>query len=70
MECPARLFLRIGLFATASNFAADESGGGAAVLVLEVSDDASVNNGTSNVGWGGLEVKVGLTNFIASEGED
>ena len=70
MQCPARLFLRVGLFATASNFAADESGGGAAVLVLEVSDDASANNGASDVGWGGLEVKVGLTNFIASEGED
>ena len=67
--------LRVGFFATASNFATGESGGSAVVLVLVVSDDASVNNSASDVageggGRGRLEVKVGLTNFISSEGED
>ena len=48
--------LRVGFFATASNFASGESGGSAVVLVLVVSDDASVNNSASDVaGEGGGE---------------
>ncbi|KAF3970858.1 hypothetical protein CMV_005492 [Castanea mollissima] len=59
-----------GLFAAASDFGVGESGGGAAALVLEVSDDALMNNGASDVGWGVLEVNVGLADFIVGEGED
>ena len=69
-EGTTHFFFRVGLFAAASNFNPRESGGGAATLVLEVSDDASVNNGASDVKWGVLEVKVGLADFIAGEGED
>ena len=69
-EGTTHFFLRVGLFVAASNFNPGESGGSAATLVLEVSDDASVNDGASDVEWGVLEVKVGLTEFIAGEGED
>ena len=48
-EGTTHFFLWVGLFAAASNFNPGESGGGAAALVLEVSDDASVNNSASNV---------------------
>ena len=69
-EGTTHFFLRVGLFAAASNFNPRESGGGAAALVLEVSDDALVNDGASDVEWGVLEVKVGLAKFITGEGED
>lgn len=60
----------VGLFAAASDFGAGEGGGGAAALVLEVSDDASVNDGAGGVGWGGLDFELGLSDFVAGEGED
>ena len=69
-EGTTHFFLRVGLFAAASNFNPGESGGGAVALVLEVSDNASVNDSASNVEWGVLEVKVDLVDFIASEGKD
>lgn len=60
----------VGLFAAASDFGACEGGGGAAALVLEVGDDATVNDGAGGVGWGGLEVELGLSDFVAGKGED
>ena len=62
--------MRVGLFTAASDFGAGEGGGGAAALVLEVSDDASVNDGAGGVGWGGLDFELGLADFVAGEGED
>ncbi|KAF3966388.1 hypothetical protein CMV_009498 [Castanea mollissima] len=53
-------FLRVRLFAAASDFGVGEGGGGATALGLEVNDDALVNDGSSGVGWGGLKFELGL----------
>ncbi|KAF3969443.1 hypothetical protein CMV_006773 [Castanea mollissima] len=50
-------------------FRINEGGGGAAALGLEVSDDAG-EGGADGIGWGGLQLELGLADFAAGEGED
>ncbi|KAF3968078.1 hypothetical protein CMV_008004 [Castanea mollissima] len=50
-------------------FRINEGGGGAAALGLEVSDDAG-EGGADDIGWGGLQLELGLADFAADEGED
>lgn len=66
----AGLLLGVGLSTTASDLAAGEGGRRAPALVLEVGDEASVDDGASGVGRGIFQVEKGFADYGAVEGED
>lgn len=66
----AGLLLGVGLSTAAPDLPAGQGGGRAPALVLEVGDEATVDDGASGVGRGRLEVEKGFADYGAVEGED